>query len=135
MRDQPRIVVILIGFMCVIRFGLGAVGYTEPVWLMGELGAPLSSNEQMPYVVRVWAIRDMVIAVLVAAASSACIIPLLLGCIIIDTADVLSAILSNIGGLYNTQDSISLTLTAVLALIPESIALGIIIQRRRQRNA
>lgn len=135
MRSQPRLIATLIGIMCLIRFGLGAAGYAEPIWLMGELGAPLADNQQMPYVVRVWAIRDMVLAVLVAAATPLYIVPLLFGCIVIDTFDVLSALLSYLDGLYNAHDAIALTSTALLALVPESIALALILKRRRHRLA
>ncbi|MCL1492038.1 MAG: hypothetical protein M1G31_14995 [Pseudanabaena sp. Salubria-1] len=59
MRNQVWYVATLIGIMCLIRFGLSAIGYVDPHWLMQQLGAPLEANLQMPYIIRVWAIRDL----------------------------------------------------------------------------
>jgi hypothetical protein len=52
----------LLALMCLVRFGLAAFGYAAPEALMAELGAPITANPQMPYIVRVWAVRDMVLA-------------------------------------------------------------------------
>ncbi len=132
MRQQTRTIAIFIGLMCLVRFALGAVGYISPTFLMLELGALPAENVQMPYVVRVWAIRDMVIAVLVIIAIPATIVPLLVGCIVIDGFDILTAILSGLSGAYDTNETISLMTTAILALMPETIALILIFRARRR---
>jgi hypothetical protein len=69
MRGQSWYIALLIGLMCLIRFSLSTVGYADPVWLMEQLNIPIDSNIQMPYVVRVWAIRDIALAVIVAFAN------------------------------------------------------------------
>ena len=68
MKGQAWYVAVLIGVMCLIRFSLSAVGYADPSWLMKQFGIPTASNLQMPYIIRVWAIRDVVLAIFVAFA-------------------------------------------------------------------
>ncbi len=65
MRNQVWYVALLIGLMCLIRFGLSVVGYASPHLFMAETGISWSSNLQMPYAIRAWAIRDMVLALVV----------------------------------------------------------------------
>lgn len=113
--------------MCLIRFSLSAVGYIDPLWLMAQLNTPIDSNIQMPYIIRVWAIRDIVLATIVATADRRNVRTLLLACIAIDATDVVSAHLSGVAGLFNISDTRSLQLTAIAALIPEIIALVLII--------
>ncbi|BAY83883.1 hypothetical protein NIES267_33770 [Calothrix parasitica NIES-267] len=127
MRNQTWYVAFLIGLMCILRFSLSAVGYADPHWLMEQLNIPIDSNLQMPYVMRVWAIRDIIIAILVGFANKSTIKTLLLACIAIDFTDILSAHLSGMAGLFNTSETWSLKLTAIFALVPEIIALGLII--------
>ena len=123
MRNQTWYVAFLIGLMCILRFSLSAVGYADPYWLMEQLNIPIDSNLQMPYIIRVWAIRDIIIAVVVAFANPNTIKTLLLACIAIDFTDVLSAHLSGMAGLFNTAETWSLKLTAIAALVPEITAL------------
>lgn len=126
MRGQSWQVALLIGLMCLIRFSLSAVGYADPLWLMGQLSIPIDSNIQMPYIVRVWAIRDIVLAVIVAFADRGTVKTLLLACVAIDTTDIVSAHLSNAAGLFNSSETWSLKLTATAALVPELTALGLL---------
>lgn len=132
MRNQVWYVAMLIGIMGLIRFGLAAIGYINPPWLMEQLGAPVAANLQMPYILRVWAIRDIVLAILVLTANPSTIKPLLWACIAIDCTDVLSAFFSGMAGLFNPTDTRSLQLTAIAALIPETIALGFILRHSPQ---
>lgn len=129
MKGQVWYVALLIGLMCIIRFGLSAIGYNDPHWLMEQLNINVNSNFQMPYVIRVWAIRDIVIAILVAFANKKTIKTLLLACIAIDFTDILSAHLSGAEGLFSPGEIWSLKLTAIAALIPEMLALGLLIFR------
>jgi hypothetical protein len=122
MRNQVWYVATLIGIMCLIRFGLSAIGYIDPHWLMQQLGVTVDSNLQMPYIIRVWAIRDMVLAILVLFSNQATIKILLFACIAIDLTDIWSAHLSGLEGLFSATDTWSLKLTAIAALIPESAA-------------
>jgi hypothetical protein len=87
---------------------------------------PIDSNIQMPYLVRVWAVRDIVIAVIVAFADRSIVKTLLLACVAIDATDIFSAHLSGTAGLFNASETWSLKLTAIAALIPEVIALALL---------
>lgn len=134
MRNQTWYVAFLIGLMCIIRFSLSAIGYGDPHWLMEQLSMNVNSNVQMPYVIRVWAIRDIVLAVLVALANKSSIKTLLLACVVIDFTDILSAHLSGAAGLFNASETWSLKLTAIAALVPEITALALLTFRRRQEQ-
>ena len=127
MRGQSWYIVLLIGLMCLIRFSMSAVGYVDPLWLMTQLNIPIDSNIQMPYIIRVWAIRDIVLAIVVAIADRQTVRSLLLACIAIDITDVVSAHLSSVAGLFNALETRSLQLTAIAALIPETIALALLV--------
>lgn len=106
---------------------MGAVGYVDPLWLMAQLNIPIDSNIQMPYIIRVWAVRDIMLTVVVAIADRRTVRTLLLACIAIDATDVISAHLSSVAGLFNSSETRSLQLAAIAALIPEIIALVLII--------
>jgi len=125
MRNQVWYVALLIGLMCLIRFGLSVFGYGAPQMLMAETGISLSSNPQMPYAIRAWAIRDIVLALLVVLADKTQVKLLLIGCVMIDFTDIVSAYLSVKDGLFNTADVglIQLTSTAIAALILELVAI------------
>lgn len=123
MRGQRWYIALLIGLMCLIRFSLNAVGYADPLWLMQQLGISIDSNIQMPYIIRVWAIRDIVLAVIVALANKSSVKTLLLACVAIDTTDIISAHLSGAAGLFSASETWSLKLTEIAALVPELIAL------------
>jgi hypothetical protein len=127
MRGQSWYIFLLIGLMCLIRFSLAAVGYVDPLWLMTQLHIPTGFNIQMPYIIRVWAIRDIVLAILVVIADRQTVTTILLACIAIDITDVISAHLSGIAGLFNAAETRSLQLTAIAALIPETIALALLV--------
>jgi hypothetical protein len=134
MRGQIWYIALLIGLMCIVRFSLSAVGYVGPYWLMQQLGIPVNLNFQMPYIIRVWAIRDIVLAVLVASTNKSTVKTLLFACIAIDVTDIMSAHLSGIAGLFNEAETWSLKLTAIAALVPESIALVLLTVRKSQEQ-
>ncbi|MDX2243841.1 MAG: hypothetical protein NW224_24450 [Leptolyngbyaceae cyanobacterium bins.302] len=134
MRGQVWYVACLIGLMCMIRFSLSAVGYANPQWLMAQLHIPIATNIQMPYVIRVWAIRDIVLAVLVAGATPNVVKMLLLACVAIDTTDIVSAQLSGAAGLFDAAETWSLQLTAIAALIPELLALVLLTVRKSRKQ-
>lgn len=108
-----------------IRFSLSAFGYINPPWFMEEIGLSLSANPQMPYAIRAWAIRDIILSVLVVCADKRAVKLLLMGCIAVDFTDILSAYLSGIAGLFGTADGwlLKLTATAIAALFLEFAAL------------
>ncbi len=134
MRGQSWYIALLIGLMCLIRFSMSAVGYVDPLWLMTQLNIPMDSNIQMPYIIRVWAIRDIVLAIVVAIADRYTVKALLLACIAIDTTDVISAHLSGVAGLFNASETRSLQLAAIAALVPETIALVLLVAQKRSEQ-
>jgi uncharacterized membrane protein len=130
MRNQVWYVALLIGLMCLIRFGLSVFGYAAPHLFMAETGISLASNLQMPYAIRAWAIRDMVLAILVVLTEKTQVKILLFACVVIDFTDIISAYLSVRNGLFNNADVglIQLTSTAIAALILELVAIAFISQ-------
>ncbi|MFM2312181.1 MAG: hypothetical protein RLZZ04_1457 [Cyanobacteriota bacterium] len=132
MRNQVWYVALLIGLMCLIRFGLSVFGYAAPHLLMAETGISLPFNLQMPYAIRAWAIRDMAIALLVVLADKTQVKMLLIACVVIDFTDIISAYLSLKEGVFNTADVglIQLTSTAIAALILELVAIALISQNK-----
>ncbi len=136
MRGQVWYIAVPIGLMCLIRFSLSALGYANPHWFMEEIGLSLASNPQMPYAIRAWAIRDVVLAVLVVLANKQSVNLLLIGCVAIDFTDIISAYLSGIAGLFGTADGwlLKLTSTAIAALILELGALVVLSIRNRSAS-
>lgn len=128
MRGQVWYIAVPLGLMCLIRFSLSAFGYADPHWLMEEIGLSGSANPQMPYAIRAWAIRDVVLAVLVVLANKQQVNLLLLGCVAIDFTDIISAYVSGVAGLFGTADGwlLKLTSTAIAALFLELVALLLI---------
>jgi hypothetical protein len=106
---------------------MSAVGYVDPPWLMAQLNIPIDANVQMPYIIRVWAIRDIILAAMVAIADRSTARTLLLACIVIDATDVASAHLGGVAGLFNAAETQTLQLAAIAALIPETIALSLLV--------
>ena len=137
MRNQIWYVALLIGLMCLIRFSLSALGYASPTWFMEEVGISLSANPQMPYAIRAWAIRDIVISILVALADKTTVRMLLIACVAIDLTDIVSAYLSGVAGLFGTADGwlLKLTSTAIAALLLELIAVALLYQDKAQETA
>jgi len=136
MRSQSWYVALLIGLMCLVRLSLSAIGYANPHWLMEELGISLSSNPQMPYAIRAWAVRDIVISLLVVSANKTTVKMLLVGCVAIDFTDIVSAYLSGVAGLFGTADGwlLKLTSTAIAALLLELGALALLTVRQTEEE-
>lgn len=126
MRGQSKTVAVLILIMCLLRLGLGLIGYLNPVFLINEFGADPSINIKMSYIIRVWAIRDIVLAVIIISATPKYILPLLIGCFVIDSFDILSAMLNYFSTDTSVSDTIGLVSTAIAALIPETLAVLLI---------
>lgn len=135
MRVQIWYITFLIGIMCIIRFSLSAIGYIDPYWLMSQLGISIDSNIQMPYIIRVWAIRDIVLAVLVAIANKNIVRTLLFACVVIDITDIVSAQLSSAAGLFSASETWSLKFTAIVVLVPEIVALTLLTIHKPQEQA
>ncbi|WP_201782648.1 hypothetical protein [Calothrix sp. 336/3] len=103
---------------------------------MEEVGISLSSNPQMPYAIRAWAIRDIVISVLVVLASQSNVKMLLVACVAIDFTDIISAYLSGVAGLFGAEDGwlLKLTSTAIAALVLELAALLLLSIPRKKES-
>lgn len=136
MRSQSWYIILLIGLMCLVRFSLSAIGYADPHWFTEEIGISVSANPQMPYAIRAWAIRDIVISVLVASANKTTVKMLLIGCVAIDFTDIVSAYLSGVAGLFGPADGwlLKLTSTAIAALLLELGALALLAVRKTQED-
>ncbi len=136
MRNQVWYIALLIGLMCIIRFGLSALGYAAPQWFMEEVGISLSSNPQMPYAIRAWAIRDIVISILVVLADRDTVKMLLIACIAIDFTDIVSAYLSGVAGLFGKTDGwlLKLTSTAIAALLLELSAIALLFKEQTTKS-
>jgi hypothetical protein len=136
MRNQVWYIALLIGLMCTIRFGLSAFGYVAPQWFMEQVGISWSSNPQMPYAIRAWAIRDMVISILVVMADRNTVKILLIACVAIDFTDIVSAYLSGVAGIFGTADGwlLKLTSTAIAALLLELGAIALLIQDQAAKS-
>lgn len=116
--------------MCLVRGGLAAAAYLAPTVVMEHLGAAPELNPQMPYVVRVWAVRDLVLTALVLRLRGAPRTALLLACVAVDCTDVLSALLAWRSAAHSADQTVGLTLTALAALVPEAVALALLRSER-----
>ncbi len=135
MRGQPLAIAVLIGIMCVGRLAFAAVGYANPTGLMEYFGYLGATNLQTQYIIRLWAIRDMVLSVLVVLSPGSTIKALLWACIVVDATDFLSTQISRTDGLFNAASTWSLTLAIFVALVPEVAALALIYRRRLSPTA
>ena len=89
----------------------------------------------MPYTILVRAIRDIVLAVLVAYANKSIVKILLIACIVIDITNVVFAHLSGAVGLFNAAETWSLKIiTAIAALVPELMALLLLTINNTQKQ-
>lgn len=127
----PRLAATATAASALVRGGLAAIGYLSPDYLSRHLGAPPEQNPQLGYVVRVWAARDIALAVATLAAPPAHIVRLLQLLIAVDVADIASAQLAGRSGRFSHSDIRSLTLTAVAAIVPQAVALAVIAHRGR----
>lgn len=74
----------------------------------------------------------LVVAAALILTAPVSVVTLLIGCIVIDSFDILTAILSGMSGAYDTGETIGLMTTAILALIPEGVALFLILRGRHR---
>jgi len=131
MRGQPTLIAVLIGVACLVRFSLGAVAYLAPMWLLGL--DPVAGTESVPYFVRIYAVRDIVLAVLLGSATPNYVAPLLIGCIVVDGGDLLAGILAGASGAATSGETVALVGLAAAFVTIQVIALHLI--RRRTRPA
>ncbi len=132
-----RVVIILIVVVAALRGLLALAGFFAPQFVMRELGAPPELNPHMPYVVRVWAIRDIVLAGFLMSERHRRAVVALLLVAIIDAVDVISAGLAALEGPYDAPTALGLAGVAIAFLIPELVAIAWIrsAQRDDQRRS
>lgn len=126
MKEVPKTVMILVGVMCLIRILMGGYAYFNPELLMEEWGDITNTMSQMPYMVRVWGIRDVVIGIWILLSPKKTIAMMLIGCAVIDGSDVLAAFLNYAAGATTAENTITLIGVALSCFIPETIALAVL---------
>jgi len=124
MRSQPTLIAVLIAVACLVRFSLGAVGYLAPMWLVGL--DPVAGTEYLPYFVRIYAVRDIVLAVLLVSATPSYVVPLLIGCIVADGGDLLAGIIAGASGAATSGETVALVGLAAAFVTIQAIALHLI---------
>ena len=135
MYGYGRLVVALVLTMCLVRGGLAGWFYLFPAEAFDAFGTPQAADSIATYLVRVWGGRDVVIAVLVAAAGRAYLKPLLIACIAIECSDFLAASLAHSAGIFSTDQLLAQYATVLAAFVPETIALALIIRADGRRLA
>ncbi|MEL6186186.1 MAG: hypothetical protein AAFU79_16290 [Myxococcota bacterium] len=114
---------LLVGAMVLVRAGLASGGLLAPEWTMSEMGVSPEDNPQAGVIVRVWAIRDLVLSGLVLALYRESLRSLLVGCVIIDVVDAANAWGAYVQGGLEGEATLALLAAAGLALVPEMAAL------------
>jgi hypothetical protein len=135
MYGYGKLVVALVLAMCLVRGGLAGWFYLFPAAAFEAFGTPQAADSVANYLVRVWGGRDVVIAVLVATASRSYLKPLLVACVAIDSSDFLAATLAHSAGIFSTDQLLAQYATVLAALVPETIALALIIRADSRRLA
>ena len=119
----------LIIVMCTVRLGIALIAWINPEFIMLEFGFPKDTNTQAVYLGHIWASRDIVLSILVLyflIKDKKVLINIVVACIAIDFFDIISAHLGFVEGIFNQKDSWNLQLTAIFALVPETIAIIIL---------
>jgi len=127
MRGQSTLIAVLIGVTCLVRFSLGAAGYLAPLWLLRL--DPVAGTEAVPYFVRIYAVRDMVLAVLLVSATPNYVAPVLIGCIVADGGDLLAGILAGASGAATSGETVALVGLAATFVAIQAVALHLIRHR------
>lgn len=121
---STRAIANLIFIVAALRGLLGLAGFIAPHFVMRELGAPPELNPHMPYVVRVWAIRDIVLAGFLIHERHRRAFTALALVAIIDAVDIISAGLAALEGPYEPMTAVGLAGIAIAVLIPELLAMA-----------
>jgi len=87
----------------------------------------------MLYFVRIYAVRDVALAILLASATPNCVTPLLIGCIMVDGGDLLAGIVAGASRAATSGETVALVGLAAVFVTIQAIALRLI--RRRIRPA
>jgi len=101
------------------------------MWLLGL--DPVAGTESVPYFVRIYAVRDVVLSVLLGSATPNYVAPLLIGCIVADGGDLLAGILAGVSGAATSGETVALVGLAAAFVTIQAIVLHLI--RRGTRSA
>lgn len=126
MYEYSKSVVALLLLMCLARAGIAGFCYLAPQTALAIYGLEADPGTAIEYLGRVWGIRDVVLAVLVATAKRTYLKTLIWACIAIEISDAYAAFQGYSDGYFNANHLIGQFLTIGVALIPESIALFLI---------
>jgi hypothetical protein len=102
------------------------------MWLLGL--DPVPGAEEVPFLIRIYAIRDVALAVLLASATASYVIPLLIGCLATDAGDLFSGILAGTSGASSPGEIVAFSALCVSFIAFEAIALYLI-RREKQLAA
>lgn len=126
MFSYGRLAGALILTMCLVRGGLAAWCYLSPTAAFDGFGMTQEPTSVANYLVRVWAGRDVVIALLVLTARAVYLKRLLIGCIAIECSDFAAATLAHTSGIFTMDQLMAQYATIIAAFVPEAIALALI---------
>jgi hypothetical protein len=125
-----RVVGALLAVMCLARFLIAAASYFFPETTLALYDLPAAGKTPLVYFIQVWAVRDMVLAVLVAFAARDHLLPLVSACIVIEVSDAVSALRGYHLGIFQSDDLMAQLVTVGVAFIPEFIAVCLILRQR-----
>jgi hypothetical protein len=134
MWKYSKLIIGLLLFMCIARGGLGAFSYIAPEAAFSAFSLPHDPNSPIVYFVRLWAGRDVMIALLILFTPRAHLRAMLYFCIGVELFDFTGAYLGFKAGFFTFQNFIDQVLTVCLAFIPETIALALMV-RQDKRDA
>lgn len=135
MYGYSRSVVVLLLLMCMARAGIAGFGYLAPQTALALYGLDAEPGTAIEYLARVWGVRDVILALLVATADRSYLKTLIWACIAIEFSDIFAACKGYVDGYFTYDHLVGQLLTVGVALVPESLALGLIcLQDRRQAS-
>jgi hypothetical protein len=126
MFTYSRTIIALLLFMILARGGLGAFSYIAPEAAFSAFQLNHDPSSPIVYFVRLWAGRDVVLAILVLVTAKEHLKTLIKAYICIELLDILGAYLGMQAGFFSLDDFLVQVVTVLAALIPESIALYLI---------
>jgi len=126
-------IILIFAFKIIVPF----IALVCPSLLMAPLGFSLPDNLQGTYLVRLWAARDIVMAILALyflnIKEMKAFFALVLAWVVVDSIDVISACLAYSSGYFDAKSTLMLISMALSGLIPEAIA-GYILWRKSKNS-
>jgi hypothetical protein len=135
MYSYGKLITTLVLFSCAIRFGVAAPSYLLPDTMFLLFGMQQGQGSPIMYFVKVWAVRDIVLALLVVFASRQHIKTLLAACVAIESSDALAVYLTYSAGTFSGIQALNQLSTVALALVSEAAALVMISRQDARAGA